>query len=130
MLRARAAAASVGRTKKADVAAAYIAEQPADKRAALEKLRALVVKALPDADVAIKWGVPIYARNGKNICALASFKDHVAINIFAPPAALADPKKQLEGAGKTSRMYKVRSVSDIDAPSVARWLKAAATPRD
>ena len=105
----------------------YIAEQPADKAALLEKLRALVYKGVPDADVSIKWGVPFYQRNGKNICALASFKDHVGINFFAPPSALVDPGKKLEGSGKGNRMLKVRTASDIDSASILRWLKAVVT---
>lgn len=112
--------------KQADPSDAYLAGQAPEQRALLEKLRSLVRKALPDADVLIKWGVPCYAVNGKNICALASFKDHVGLNIFAPPALLADPGKKLDGAGKTSRMLKVRAASDIDAPDITRWLNATA----
>ena len=103
----------------------YFAQQPADKRALLEKLRALVAKGVPDATPAIKWGVPVYQRNGKNLCALAAFKDHVAINFFVAPSVLADPGKKLEG-GKTNRLLKVRSAGDIDAGTITRWLKAAA----
>jgi hypothetical protein len=103
----------------------YIAEQSPEKRALLEKLRALVVKGVPGATVSIKWGVPIYAKDGKMVCALAAFKDHVAINIFAPPRVLVDPKHKLEGGGKTSRLLKVRTAGDIDAASISRWLKAA-----
>jgi hypothetical protein len=113
-------------TAKGSATAAYFAEQPADKRALLEKLRSLVAKGIPDAEASIKWGVPIYQRNGRNVCALASFKDHVAINFFAPPAVLVDPGKKLEGAGKTSRLLKVRTAADIDSASITRWLKAAA----
>ena len=102
----------------------YFAEQPADKAALLEKLRALVNKGVPDADVSIKWGVPFYQKNGKNICALASFKDYVAINFFAPPSAFVDPGKKLEGSGKGNRTLKVRSAGDIDSASILRWLKA------
>jgi hypothetical protein len=102
----------------------YIAEQPADKAALLEKLRALVNKGVPDADVSIKWGVPFYQLKGKNICALASFKDHVAINFFAPPNAFVDPGKKLEGSGKGNRTLKVRSSGDVDSASILRWLKA------
>jgi len=105
----------------------YFREQPPDKRALLIKIRGLVEKGAPNAMPSIKWGVPIYQLNGKNICALASFKDHVAINFFAPPSVLLDPAKQLEGNGKTSRLLKVRSASDIDNASIARWLKAAVT---
>ena len=106
--------------------AGYFAEQPSDKRALLEKLRALVAKGVPDATPTIKWGVPVYQRNGRNLCALAAFKDHVAINFFVAPSVLADPGKKLEG-GKTNRLLKVRSAGDIDAGTITRWLKAAAT---
>src|SRR2546430_5290457 len=102
----------------------YIAEQPADKAALLEKLQALVNKGVPDAEVSIKWGVPFYQRNGRNVCSLAAFKDFVGINFLASPSVLVDPKKQLEGGGKTMRMLKVRSASDIDSASIIRWLKA------
>ena len=118
--------ATNGAKRKGGVDEKYIAEQAPAKAAALKKLRTLVIQAIPDADVSIKWGVPIYQRNGKNICALASFKDNVALNIFAPPTALKDPKKKLEGEGKGSRMYKVRTAAEIDGPSVLGWVKAAA----
>jgi hypothetical protein len=102
----------------------YFAEQTPEKRALLEELRALVVKGVPDATVSIKWGVPFYQRNGKNVCALAAFKENVAINFFAPPAVLIDPRKRLEGSGKGNRMLKVRNAGDLDAASILRWLKA------
>ncbi len=109
----------------ATVDVTYIAKQRPAEREQLEKLRAVVMKTMPDATVSMKWGVPVYSVGGRNVCALAAFKDHVALNFFASPDVLADPKKKLEGAGKTSRMLKVRSSSDIDPSSIARWLKAA-----
>jgi hypothetical protein len=113
----------------ATVASKYIAQQPADKRPLLEKLDAIITAALPDATVAIKWGVPVYAKGGRNVCALASFKENVAVNFLAPPRILKDPGKKLEGAGTTSRMLKVRTAKDIDRASITRWVKAAAAPR-
>jgi hypothetical protein len=113
----------------ATVASKYIAEQPADERPLLEKLDAIITAALPDATVAIKWGVPVYAKGGRNVCALASFKEAVAVNFFAPPRILPDPGKKLEGSGTTSRMLKVRTAKDIDRASMMRWVKAAAEPR-
>lgn len=120
--RIRSAGSAAVKTSAAD---AYFARQPEDTRALLEKLRALVMKGVPDATVAIKWGVPFYLKDGKSVCALAAFKEHVGINFFAPPAVLVDPKKKLEG-GKSNRMLKVRSATDIDSASILRWLKAAA----
>ena len=102
----------------------YFAAQAPDKRALLEQLHVLVMKAVPAAQVAIKWGVPVYEKDGKAMCALASFKEHVGINFFAPPTAFVDPQGKLEGGGKVSRMLKVRSASDIDSASIQRWLKA------
>lgn len=110
---------------KGSAAERYIAEQPLDKRPLLATLHRLVNKVVPDADVSIKWGVPFYQTNGKNLCALACFKEHVGINFFAPPDKLVDPGKKLEGSGKSNRMFKVRSAADIDPASITRWLKAA-----
>lgn len=104
----------------------YLAAQPPDKRALLEKLHALVTKTLPDAKPVIKWGVPVYERSGKKVCAIAAFKDNVAITFFGDPKKLADPKKKLEGAGATQRMLKVRNAADIDSATITKWLKAAA----
>jgi hypothetical protein len=121
-----AAPKKAGKRGDADASVeSYFAQQPPDKRALLIKIRGLVEQGAPDAVPSIKWGVPIYAQNGRNICALATFKDHIGLNFFAPPSALADPKKKLEGEGKTSRMLKVRTAADVDAPSISRWVKAA-----
>ena len=109
---------------------AYYAQQPADKRVLLEKLRAIVQKVVPDAESTIKWGVPFYARNGKSVCSIAAFKEHVGINFFAPPSVLADPGKRLEGGGKSMRMLKVRTEKDIDPASITRWLKATVAAND
>jgi hypothetical protein len=102
----------------------YFTQQPAEKRALLEKLRTLVMKGVPDATASIKWGVPFYQRNGKNVCSIAAFKEHVGINFFASPSVLVDPGKKLEGGGKSMRMLKVRTAADIDSASILRWLKA------
>jgi hypothetical protein len=114
--------------KRADLGApadGYFAAQPADKRALLEQLRALVKKAAPRAHESIKWGMPFYELDG-SLCSLAGFKNHVSLHLFAPPEVLADPEGRLEGSGKTMRQLKVRSAADIDAASIQRWVKAAA----
>lgn len=105
---------------------AYFARQPADKRALLETLRALVRESVPDAESVIKWGVPFYEIKGVKVCALAAFKDSVALNLFGPPASFVDPGQRLEGASQGNRTLKVRSAGEIDRASIVRWLKAAA----
>lgn len=108
-----------------NAATTYISEQPKDKAALLKKLEGIVMKAMPDAEVVMKWGVPVYTSGGKNVCAIAGFKEHVMLNLFVPPAALKDPKKRLDGAKKTTGL-RVRSGSEIDAAAIAGWVKAAA----
>lgn len=104
----------------------YFVDQPPEKRVLLEKLRALVNKGVPGADASIKWGVPFYQLNGKNVCSLAAFKEHVGITFFASPTVLVDPGRRLEGESKGMRMLKVRRPGDIDSASILRWLKATA----
>src|SRR5688500_4241981 len=79
---------------------------------------------MPQAEVATKWGVPVYMSAGRNVCAIAGFKEHVALNFFVPPAALPDPKKRLEGAKKTTTL-RLRKASEVDEPAIVRWVKAA-----
>ena len=111
-----------------NAATTYITGQAKDKAALLKKLDGIVMKGMPDAEVVTKWGVPVYVSGGKNVCAIAGFKEHVALNFFVPPAALPDPKKRLEGA-KTTTTLRIRAASEIDAPAVTKWVKAAAAWR-
>ncbi len=104
---------------------AYFATQKPSDRALLDRLRAVVLKAIPDAQPALKWGAPFYLVNGKNITSMAAFKEHVSINFFAPPEVLIDPTGRLEGEGKGNRALKVRAIADIDPVAITRWLKAA-----
>ncbi len=74
---------------------AYFVAQKPNERALLDRLRAVVLKAIPDAQPALKWGAPFYLVNGKNITSMAAFKEHVSINFFAPPEVLIDPTGRL-----------------------------------
>src|SRR5438445_13730026 len=87
---ARKPATAGGADGRGDAAAvrAYFAQQPAHKRALLEKLRGLVLKGVPDATPSTQRGVAAYQRNGRNACARAALKDHVATNLLASPHVL------------------------------------------
>jgi hypothetical protein len=103
----------------------YFERLPPEKRAPLEKLRALVEETVPSAQSSLKWGVPFYTLDGKMLAALGALKNQVALSIYAPPEAFDDPKGQLEGKSPEYRVLKVEDGRDIDAASVKRWLKAA-----
>lgn len=57
---------------------AYIAGAAPFAQPVLTHLRALVRRALPDADETIKWGMPHFVLGGKNVAGMAAFKAHCA----------------------------------------------------
>lgn len=56
----------------------YIAGFPDDVQKILEKVRATIRKAVPDAEEAIKYEIPAYVLNG-NLVFFAGYKSHIGI---------------------------------------------------
>ncbi|NNE29987.1 MAG: hypothetical protein HKN16_10130 [Saprospiraceae bacterium] len=64
----------------------------------------------------LKWSVPCYTLDGKNIMLISAFKDFAAISFFKG-SLLQDKKNLLEKPGpnsQASRFFKFSSVEDID----------------
>jgi uncharacterized protein YdhG (YjbR/CyaY superfamily) len=57
---------------------AYLARVPEPQRSALERLRAQIRKAAPEAEEAISYGVPAF-RQGRGLVAYAAFKGHCSL---------------------------------------------------
>jgi uncharacterized protein YdeI (YjbR/CyaY-like superfamily) len=57
---------------------AYITRSADFAQPILAYLRAVVHEGCPDADEAIKWGMPFFVRGGALFCFMASFKQHAA----------------------------------------------------
>jgi hypothetical protein len=105
---------------------AWFARQPQPQRAILDALRALVEQAAPDAQGSLKWGMPFYSLGSGMMCALTSHKTHVNLVLSGPPASFTDPDRRLEGAGKTGRHLKLRTLDELPRAQVRRWLRTAA----
>ena len=76
----------------------YIAIFPEDVQAILEKLRATIQKAVPDAEETINYGIPTFTLKG-NLVHFAGFKNH--IGFYPTPNGIEKFKKELssyEGA--------------------------------
>ena len=58
---------------------AYLADAPADHRAALQALRGTVLAAVPDAVELISYGMPAFKYRGKWLVSYASFKAHCSM---------------------------------------------------
>ncbi len=59
----------------------YIAKAAPFAQPILSHARALVHRALPDAQECIKWGMPHFMVGGKNVVGLAAFKAHASVII-------------------------------------------------
>ena len=93
---------------------------------ALLKLRKLALES--GAVETVKWGMPTYTVEGKNVFGLAAFKEHVGIWFFQG-AIHSDPLGVLKNAqeGKTHAMrhWKFTTAKDIKATKVKTYLKEA-----
>jgi uncharacterized protein YdhG (YjbR/CyaY superfamily) len=70
----------------------YIADFPPEVQALLEKVRATIRKAAPDAEEAIKYQMPTFVLNG-NLVHFAAFKKH--IGFYPVPSGIEKFKKEL-----------------------------------
>ncbi len=94
--------------------------------AELELLR----KVLRDSEMeeTVKWGIPTYTVNGKNVAGLGAFKSHVAVWFFQG-SFLTDKHNKLinaqEGKTKGMRQWRFNNSGDIDPKMLAEYVEEA-----
>ena len=71
----------------------YIASFPEDIRGKLEKIRAAVRTAVPDAEETIRYGIPTFRLDGTNLVHFAAFKDH--LGFFPTPSGVKHFNREL-----------------------------------
>jgi uncharacterized protein YdhG (YjbR/CyaY superfamily) len=71
---------------------AYIAAQPSGVRALLDLMRATIRKAAPDAEEAMKYGIPTFVL-GENLVHFAAARRH--IGFYPTPSAITAFAKEL-----------------------------------
>ncbi|MFB3786772.1 MAG: iron chaperone [bacterium] len=72
----------------------YIACHPPEVQAILEKIRAVIRDAAPDAEEAIKYQIPTFTWHG-NLVHFAAFQKH--IGFYPEPTAIEHFQKELAG---------------------------------
>lgn len=76
----------------------------------------------------IKWGVPVYTLNGKNVVGIAAFKNHAAL-WFHQGALLSDPDGKLinaqQGKTRAQRQWRFEEGDDLDEASVLSYVLEA-----
>ena len=90
----------------------YINNLPEDKKEIVKVLREVILSVDPSLNESLKWKQPVYSKKG-DICYIFPAGNHVNLG-FYNGTELKDPKESLEGAGKTMRHIKIKSLEDID----------------
>ncbi len=74
----------------------------------------------------VKWGIPVYTVENKNVVGLAGMKNHFAL-WFYNGVFLSDPYQVLinaqEGKTKAMRQWRFESIEEIDEPKILEYLQ-------
>ncbi|MEI9919865.1 MAG: YdeI/OmpD-associated family protein [Bacteroidota bacterium] len=103
----------------------YIAALDEPAKSICTKLRAIILKAVPDIKEDWKWG-PNYNYNGM-VCGLGGFKKHAALHFFNGKA-MKDPRKLFNFGmdNDFSRSIKFNDVSEINEKYIIDYVKESA----
>jgi len=99
----------------------YIKKQNPPQREIVQRLRATILKTLPNVKEELKMGVPWY--EGKFY--IVALKDHVNLG-FSVQGLSKQEMTMFEGNGKLMRHVKFYSIDDVDNVRVAKLLKLVA----
>lgn len=101
----------------------YIAKAQPFAQPILTEIRARVLGTLPDAEQALKWGMPCFLFKGKILCNMASFKAHATFGFWHGDLVTGDVEGRMQAMGG---LGKIKDVDDLpDAVIFAVWLKKA-----
>ena len=87
------------------------------QREAGRELDRLVMETVPTAARVIKWGQPVYDKQGQ-LCYFKAGKAHINFGFFRD-SELADPQGIVEGAGDNMRHVKIKSLDSIPRDALA-----------
>ncbi|HWM07854.1 MAG TPA: DUF1801 domain-containing protein [Solirubrobacteraceae bacterium] len=92
----------------------YLDGLPPEQRAALERVRAIVTKAAPDADTGTSYGMPAFLVGGRPLLGFRAAKEHLSVFPFSPAAieAVADRLDGFDLAKGTVRFTPDRPIPD------------------
>ena len=90
----------------------YINNLPEDKKEIVKVLREIILSVYPSLNESLKQKQQVYSKKG-DICYIFPTAGHVNLG-FYKGTELKDPKKMLEGTGKTMRHIKIKSLEDIN----------------
>jgi hypothetical protein len=98
-----------------------------DKKRELAMLtRDTILAASPKISETIKWNQLTFTYGKANLAFIYTYAGSDGINLgFFKAVELADPKKLLEGTGKSMRHIKIKSIKEIPNTQIKKWIKEA-----
>ncbi len=96
----------------------YIKKQPSPQREICERLREVILRALPHVREEMKWGVPTY---DGGIYYIVALNDHVNLG-FSMVGLSADLWDQFVGSGKMKHV-EIRTVGEIEEARITHLLQ-------
>ena len=104
---------------------AYIAAMPGWKRAVGEQLDALIVKAVPKVNKAVKWNSPFYGVEGQGwFLGVHSYTKYIKVAFFR--GASLQPMPPGTSKDANTRYLEIREDDNIDEAQFMAWVKQAA----
>jgi hypothetical protein len=102
---------------------AYIDSAPSFAQPILASLREQVRAALPEAEEAIKWGMPAFLYKRKILCSMAAFKVHATFGFWHGDMVTGGTEGRMAAMGD---LGKITSADDLpDAALMAAWIAKA-----
>lgn len=104
----------------------YIASSDEKAQPHLREIRQIVKATLPEAEEAIRWGVPWYRYHGM-VAGVTAYKNHVTLEIWADELK-SDHRKMFEDQGyKTGkRTVQIKYDEEVPTATIQKVLKAQA----
>jgi uncharacterized protein YdeI (YjbR/CyaY-like superfamily) len=76
----------------------------------------------------LKWGIPTYTINGKNVCGIGAFKNHFGVWFFQGvflKDELGILRNAQEGKTKAMRQLNFKSIEEVDKKVLLQYVKEA-----
>ena len=105
----------------------YLAELPADRQTALQKVRSVIKKAVPQAKESMQHGMAAYELNGL-LCALASQKNHMALYVCDADVVEAH-RSSLGKLPSGKGCIRFAKLEELPLDAISQILKDAAVKR-
>lgn len=103
---------------------AYIAALPGWKRAAGERLDALIVKTVPKVCKAVKWNSPLYGIEGDGwFLGVHAFNRYLKLAFFQ--GADLDPPPPVASKTASARYFHIHEGEALDEGQLAAWIAQA-----